>query len=325
MAGDLILLVLSDIHYASDAEQARNRHESAAIERPDLRLLVRLYRHYFWLRDPFAHNHLLDRFLAVAGQSDLVVANGDLTVDSAFVGVSDDAACLSVSQCLGKLRSRFGPRFRANFGDHELGKTSLFGGKGGLRLASWRRAQDELGLEPFWREELGHYVLLGVVSSLVAMPVFEPETLPEERPDWWRLRAEHLEKIAQAFRSLRPEQKVILFCHDPSALPWLWRIEAVRERLAQVEQTWIGHLHSKLILWKSRLLAGMPPIRFLGTSIRRMTVALHEARCWSDFKIQLCPALTGTQLLKDGGFFEVILDPSAQRAPLLRWHPLPWK
>jgi hypothetical protein len=324
MAGDLALVVLSDIHYASTAEKVRAGHERSAIEQPCLRLLVRCFRHFFWLRDPHAHNHMLDQFLDRAGEPDWVVANGDYSCDSAFVGVSDDAACLSVRECLSKLNARFGKRFIANFGDHELGKMSLFGGKGGLRLSSWHRATQELKLKPFWQETAGHYRLMGVVSSLIALPVFEPETLPEERAEWWRLRDEHLENVTRAFQSLRDHEKVILFCHDPTALPWLWRCGPVRERLGRIDQTWIGHLHSPLVLWKSRRLAGMPTISFLGTSIRRMSAALREAKHWRPFNVRLCPSLTGTQLLKDGGFYEVHLDPQAAKPPQVLWHPLPW-
>ncbi|HOW68647.1 MAG TPA: metallophosphoesterase [Candidatus Paceibacterota bacterium] len=324
MAEKRVLLILSDIHYASSAEKARGGHERAAIDQPLLRLLVHGFRHFFWLRDPHAHNHMLDRFLECSGEPDWVVANGDYSCDSAFVGVSDDAACISVRECLSKLNARFGSRFMANFGDHELGKMSLFGGKGGLRLASWHRATHELNLKPFWQETVGAYRLMGVTSSLLALPVFEPETLPEERPEWCRLRNEHIDNVSQAFESLNNQERVILFCHDPTALPWLWRCDAVRQRIDQIEQTWIGHLHSPLVLWKSRRLAGMPMISFLGTSIRRMTSALREARHWRPFKLRLCPSLTGTQLLKDGGFYEVRLDPEAAHTPQVLWHPLAW-
>src|SRR2546422_11741422 len=37
---------------------------------PLLRRAVQSYRHHIWLRDPFAHNHLLDDFLARAKKSD---------------------------------------------------------------------------------------------------------------------------------------------------------------------------------------------------------------------------------------------------------------
>src|SRR5205823_12960223 len=140
--------------------------------------------------------------------------------------------------------------FRATFGDHELGKLSFFGGRGGLRLASWQRAQD-LALEPFWQLPLGKYLLLSIASPLVALPVYISETLPAERAEWERLRAEHLARIRDAFASLRPDHRVLLFCHDPTALPFLWRDDIVRAKLPQIEQTIIGHLHSNLILRQS--------------------------------------------------------------------------
>jgi hypothetical protein len=313
MSDTATILVISDIHFASAAEQQRREPEMAAIPQPVLRLAVKAFRYYIWMRHPYAHNHLLDRFIDQAGHPDWVVGNGDYSCDSAFVGVSDNAACASARECLGKLRDRFGGRFQANFGDHELGKMSLFGRQGGPRLASWRRAQDELGLKPFWQLDLGHHVLLGVVSSLLALPIFEPETLPEERLEWHRIREEHLAAIRGAFAVLRPEQRVWLFCHDPTALPWLWQEEVVRRRLDQLESTFIGHLHSPLILWKSRLLAGMPTIRFLGNSIRRMSADLHEARHWRPFKVRLCPALAGIELFKRGGYYRVNLDLAARR------------
>jgi len=316
--------IVSDIHYAAEAEQARGHDfELQAIRNPLLRAVARCYRHYIWLRNPLRQNHLLDQFLERAGAFDYVVANGDYSCNSAFVGVSDDAACQSVRECLGKLRQRFGARLRVNYGDHELGKIPMFGGRGGMRLASWRRTRTELGMEPFWQLEIGRYVLMGVVSSLVALPVFEADTLPAERPEWEQLRVEHLAAIGSAFAALRPEQRVLLFCHDPTALPFLGREEAVRARLPQVEQTVIGHLHSNLVWWKSRLLAGMPQIRFLGHAVERFSTALNEARAWRPFHVRLCPALAGVELLKDGGYYTVELDPEARRPARFCLHRLP--
>ena len=139
------------------------------------------------------------------------------------VGVSDDAALQSARECLEKLRGKFGPNFRATYGDHELGKMSLLGKRGGIRLASFWRARDDLKLEPLWRVELGNNVLLGVTSSLVALPLFEPDMLPEEQVACRELSAEHLARIREALTALKPKQRVVLFCHDPSALPFLWR------------------------------------------------------------------------------------------------------
>jgi hypothetical protein len=323
MAGEKTILILSDIHYACEAEKARRGHETVIIANPALRLAMRAFRHFIWQRDPFGRNRFLDAFLARAGTPDLVVANGDYSCDTAFVGVSDAAACESARQCLAKLRSRFGPRFLATLGDHELGKTSLFGGRGGPRLASWAQARDELGLGPFWQYELGRWRLIGVTSTLLALPVYEPECLPAERNQWRALREAHLAEIRAAFARLPPDAPVLLFCHDPTALPFLYQEATVRERLSQVTQTMIGHLHSNLILWKSRLLAGMPPLRFLGNSVRRMSSALRDARVWPLFKVRLCPALGGIQLLKDGGYYELTLDPDNPQPPRFRFHRLP--
>jgi hypothetical protein len=280
MAAKRTILILGDIHYAGPEEQKRQGYEGRAVSNPFLRLLLKLWRHVFWLRDPFAHNHLLDRALQQPTPADGVISLGDLSCDSAFVGVSDDAACHSAHACLEKLRRRFSSRVCVTIGDHELGKMSFFGSQGGMRLASWHRVHTALGLEAFWQCEIGRYVLVGVTSSLIAFPVFEPEALPEEREEWRRLRTAHLERIRRAFTGLKPEQRILLFCHDPTALPFLWQDAAVRARLPSVEQTMIGHLHTRVIFWKSRMLAGMPRIGWLGNAARRMSTALNQAKCW---------------------------------------------
>lgn len=316
--------ILSDIHYASAAERARGQdYELRGVANPLVRAFATVFRRFVWLRDPLAKNFLLDRFLEQGNAFDYVIANGDYSCNSAFVGVSDDAACASVRECLGKLRQWFGARLRANYGDHELGKRSMFGGCGGLRLASWRRAREDLGLPPLWQAEIGRYVLLGFASSLVTLPVFASEMLPAERPEWERLRTEHLAEIGAVFTALRPDQRLLLFCHDPTALPFLWREESVRAKLPQIEQTVVGHLHSNFVFWKARLLAGMPRIGFLGHAVRRYSTALSQARCWRPFRVRLCPALAGIELLKDGGYCTIELNPEAHdpiRFNFHRWH-----
>lgn len=316
--------VLSDVHYASAGEQARRGYEVRVIRRRLHKVLVRAWRRLIWLKDPLAHNHLLDRFCAEAGEPDLVVANGDYSCDSAFVGVSDDAAFASAALVLERLRARFPGRLLAVLGDHELGKMSLAGRVGGPRLTSWERAANELGLQPFWMREVGPWVLLGVASTLLALPVYEAETRPEERAGWWRLRERHLQQIHEGLAELGRDRRLILFCHDPTALPLLWEEAGVRARLGQLEATVIGHLHTDLILWLSRLLAGMPEIGFLGQAIRRMSRALHQARRWRDFKVRLCPSLAGCELLKDGGYLTLTLPTDGRPS---RWtrHWLPWK
>lgn len=316
--------VVSDIHYASAAEQARgDDYEFRDIHPALLRAAFRLYRHTIWMRHPLRHNAQLGRFLLAAGEPDLVVANGDYTCGTGYVGVSDEAAMQSAREAVTRLRERFGERLRLNLGDHELGKLNVSGGKGGMRLASWRRCVEELGLQPFWQETHGDWVLIGVTSSLIALPVLEADMLPEERPEWEQLRTEHLARVRAAFAALSSRARVLLFCHDPTALPFLWEEEAVRTRLGQLEATVIGHLHSPLYLWPSRVLAGMPVIRCLGHTARRMSTALNQAGRWRAFRVRLCPSLAGIELLKDGGFLTVELDAAAARPARFEFHPLP--
>jgi hypothetical protein len=323
MSRTFALAILSDIHYASAAEQvAGDDYEYRPIRNFLLRWVVRLYRHHIWMRYPLRQNAQLDRFLADVGPVDYVIANGDHVCDTAASGVSDDAVRQSAQECLGKLRRQFGDKLIAGFGDHELGKLALFDTRGGMRLASWERAMGELGLRAFWKIELGNYVLIGVVSSLIALPVFAPDVLPKECPAWEKLREQHFAEIRAAFIALQPQQRVLFFCHDPTALPFLWRDDVVRGKLPQIEQTIIGHLHSNLFLLKSRLFGGLPVIRFLGHSIQRMTTGLNEARLWRHFHVRLCPSLAGIELLKDGGYLTVKLDGNAQTPARFQFHRL---
>ena len=316
-----VLAILSDIHYASAAEQVRgDDYERRGLNESWSRIFLKAYRHFVWLRYPLRQNHLLDQFLGRIGEPDVVVANGDYSCDSGFVGVSDDASFQSAAECLTRLRERFGARFCATLGDHELGKLTLVGCRGGMRVASYFRARDDLGIKSFWRMDLGRYALFGVASSLIAFPVFRSDALEDEWPEWNRLREEHLAEVRAAFSTIGPARRILLFCHDPTALPFLWREDAVRNKLPQVEQTIIGHLHSPLIFWKSRVLAGMPAIRRLGHSVKRMSTALNEAKYWKPFHVRLCPSLAGVELLKDGGFLTAELDPDGKWPARFRRH-----
>lgn len=316
--------IVSDIHYASAAEAARRDHVFAPITNPIRRWMVRQYRHWLWMRDPFAHNHLLEKFRSEASAADFAVANGDYSCDSAYIGVADDASFDSARECLGRLRQTFGGRLRAVIGDHEIGKKMLAADEGGLRIASYRRTLDELQVEPLWKIELENYLLLGITSTLVALPVYDAEALPEERESWRRLRAEHLDSIGAAFESIRPNQRVLLFCHDPTALPFLAQEPRVQSKLGQIERTIIGHLHSELIFRTSRLLSGLPHIRGLGHTVLRNSRALREARHWKRFKPLLCPSISGIQMLKDGGYYMMELDPNGRELIKFERHSLRW-
>jgi hypothetical protein len=321
--GEVTVAIVSDIHYAGAAERVRGEdYELRTIANPLLRAVARAYRHWIWMRHPFDQGRQLDRFLAEVGPVDYLVGNGDYSCNSGFVGVSDPAAGESAQECLRKLRAKFGDRARFLMGDHELGKQALFGG-GEMRLASWRTATETLALRPFWQLAIGRCTLMGMTSSLIALPMHQPDTLPEEWTEWLRLREAYLAEIRAALDALPSNQRVILFCHDPTALPFLGREESVRRRLPQIEHTIIGHLHTRLILWKSRVLSGIPPVQFLGHAVSRITSALHEAHHWRPFHVRLCPALSGIELLNDGGYYTMQIDPAANRPARFTFHPLP--
>src|SRR5439155_25709103 len=98
------------------AARARGRYyESRRLANPLVSLAGRLHRRFLWLREPLQQNHLLDQFLEQARGLDYLIANGDYSCNSAFVGVSDAAACQSARECLGKMREKFGNNFRATF------------------------------------------------------------------------------------------------------------------------------------------------------------------------------------------------------------------
>jgi hypothetical protein len=318
------LLILSDIHYAGASERARGSdYELRAIQKPLVRALARVYRHYVWMRDPFARSPQLNVFLKKAEPADIVIVNGDYTCDSALIGLADPASLESAVECLGKLKTKFGDRLHLVMGDHEIGKKTMFSENGSMRLASWQATTGRLGIKPLWKVAVGNYLLLAVASPLLALPANRADSLDEEWPEWQRLRQAYLDEIRAAFEAIQPHQRVLLFCHDPTALPFLGQEEIVRRRLPQIEQTIIGHLHTDLVFWKSRLLSGIRPIHFLGKSVHKITSALHKAHEWRPFKVRLCPALAGIELLNDGGYFTVRLDPAAQRPAEFTFHPLP--
>ena len=282
MAGVKRFAVLSDIHYAGPREQQRgNDYEYRGIENPLLRILCHYYRHFIWLRHPLIQNHLLNAFLVEAGEPDHVFALGDYSCDTGFVGVRDDAALESASRCLQILRNRYGERLYTLIGDHELGKFPLIGKRGGMRFESWQRTVHDLKLPPFWEFEMGAFHCVGITSSLVTLPQMSGEILESDRDHWDAERTLHLERIREIFNSMPTSKRILLFCHDPTALPFLWEEPAVQQCAHRIERTFVGHLHSPLIFWKSKRLAGIPTIRFLGHSVRKLSNALGRARLWN--------------------------------------------
>ncbi len=283
------LLIISDIHYASAVELERADPEGVVVPRRWLRPLARTFRR-LWLGELTRNNWMFNEFVRSAEDADIVVANGDFSCDTAFVGVSDDAAMMSAKECLAQLRKVFATSFQATIGDHELGRGSLFGGPGGPRLSSWFRCINDLKLQPFWQTAAGPYVLIGVTSSLLALDLLHTQLLPQERNIWHQLREEHLDHICRAFRELPANCRVLLFCHDPAALESLGQEEAVRNRFSQIAQTVVGHLHSRLVIGGIRTLAHL-----------RNSV-------WRDFKVRVCPALACRSWPFTGLYYRVLLE-----------------
>jgi hypothetical protein len=318
------LLVLSDVHRSGAREQERRGFDSRAVSSPLLRTFQRVYRRHVWLDDAMAHNHLLGAILRRVPDPQFVVANGDFTLDTAFVGVSDDPAFESAAEALGELRAAYGSRLRCTIGDHDLGKKSFVGGAGGVRRRSLERCESDLGLPRFWYADFPGWRWIGMTSTLAAWPVFRPETLPEEIGWWESAHARHLAEIDSLFTDANAAGlQTVLFCHDPTALPFLRQLPGVRAALPRIGATVIGHLHTRLVLRMARLLAGIPRVEWAGHSIRRYTAALNQARCWREFRVTLCPSPTGIELLKDGGFLTSEWPP-LRGIVQFQAHRLPW-
>ncbi len=226
---------------------------------------------------------------------DWVIANGDYGGDHGGVGVSDDATFESAHGVIRAIRRRFRDRCRFVFGDHDLGKYSTLLRGGGIRLSSLERGEKRLGIPSFWHEVDEDFHLIGVNSSLFTLDQFLPEALVHEIPEWERRRTRHHEEVSQAFSSLPARARVLLFCHDPSALHTLSHLPAVRERLGQVERTIIGHLHSPGLLQLARLLPRKPGAWRPRYPVARIIAhGLEGVQSWAQFRPVVCPSTFGT-------------------------------
>ena len=299
------ILIVSDIHYACDREKARVDFRTAGISNPLTRFLVGTWSDWLWEGDPFARNDAFERFLARDFYADLVVANGDYTADTAFIGIADSAAHESALHVMTQLEQRFGKQLKGIIGDHELGKISPDGGRGGMRLDALHASHNLPAVSSQWSQHTERLSLIGVNSTLIALPVLERDMLPSEKQDWLRHSAEHIDWIRSTFENLPSEQRIVLFCHDPTALPYLHRIPEIRKRLHQIQHTVIGHLHSDWILNTANQLTWFPRIHQLGAGVQRVSQGLNESRCWRDFNLLFCPALDGIRWHKGAS---LILD-----------------
>lgn len=326
------LAVISDIHLVGPAELALANASYGDLRRhPDP--LARVWRRGLYrVRRRFWNGHLKWRHTAflraldeVAGRKpDWVVANGDYGGDLGGVGLSHQATLDSASVVVEMIRSRFPERSRFVFGDHDLGKYSTLLREGGIRLNSLDVGERQLQIPSFWHEVDEEFHLIGVNSSLFTLDLFLPEALTEEIPEWHRRRAEHIELVTRAFHELPTRGRVILFCHDPSALTALSQLPIIRRRLPQIELTVIGHLHSPTLLRLTRYAARFSRWKPRYPVARIVAHGLAGARYWNEFHPVVCPSTFGTGHHVAGGILLVRRGARGQlealRVPVHRRH-----
>lgn len=296
------LAVISDIHVLGPAELAlanasfdELRAEPHALKRRWRRGLYRVRRrlwngHLEWRHTAFLR--ALDEVDAFGPE--WVIANGDYGGDFGGVGLSHAATFDSAALVLDQIRRRFPERSRFVFGDHDLGKYSTVLREGGIRLRSLEAGEQHLGIPSFWHEVDEGYHLIGVNSSLFTLDLFLPEALAEEVPEWQRRRTSHIEQVVGAFEALPRGDRVILFCHDPSALTALSQMPAIRRCLPQVALTVIGHLHSPTLLAFARYGARLSKWKPQYPVARIVASGLEGVRNWAPFNPVVCPSTFGT-------------------------------
>jgi len=310
------IAVISDIHLVGPSELALAERTYGRLRRnPDI--LMRAVRSGLYrVRRRFWNGHLKWRHTAFLRALDeiaekkpeWVIANGDYGGDLGGVGLSHKATFDSASIVIEMIRQRFPNRSRFVFGDHDLGKYSTVLRKGGIRLNSLEIGERQLHIPSFWHETAEEVHLLGINSSLFTLDLFLPEAIAEEIPEWQRRRAEHLEQVESAFDELARDARVILFCHDPSALTALSQLAVVRERLSQIELTVIGHLHSPTLLRLSRYAARLSNLKPHYPVARIVANGLSGAREWNMFRPVVCPSTFGTGHHVAGGILLIQRD-----------------
>ncbi len=326
------LAVLSDIHLVGPAELAlANAGYGSIRAHPDP--VARAWRQGLYrVRRRFWNGHLKWRHTAflqaldeVAGRNpDWVIANGDYGGDLGGIGLSHRATLDSASLVVELIRNRFPGRSRFVFGDHDLGKYSTLLREGGIRLDSLDLGERQLQIPSFWHEINGDVHLIGVNSSLFTLDLFLPEAIADEIPEWRRRRAAHIAQVIEAFDQLPARARVLLFCHDPSALTILGELPAIRRKLHQIEMTVIGHLHSPTLLRLARYAARLSGIKPRYPVARIVAKGIAGARQWTRFNPVVCPSTFGTGHHVAGGILLVTLNGAgrlcAQRIRVHRRH-----
>jgi hypothetical protein len=315
------IAVLSDLHVLGLRETERSRRiaQDLAVDRPFAdrawqrglhRVRRRLWNRRAEERDACFHL-ALDEIAPL--HPDWIVANGDFSGDTAGIGLSDPHVFESVARVVDLLRRTFPDRCLFVFGDHEIGKYSTELKRGGIRLASLRRGEEDLGLESFWHRVENGIHLIGVNSSLLSLSLFLPEALPAEIPAWQERRAQHLKLIREAFSRVPPGDRILLFCHDPSALGELAGLPEVRDRIGQIARTVLGHLHIPALLPITRWI-GRLPIRNTRYPVARIIAhGAKSSRSWDQFHPVVCPSAFGLGHILRGGFLHLDVLPDDVR------------
>jgi len=307
------LAVISDIHVMGPGEHERHRDQVAAIGQ-DRRMAGRWWQKFlnssrsrFWNWHPESRHDCFLRALTdmQSYHPDWVIANGDYGGDTHGVGLSDEATYESAAGVITLIREIFPDRCHFIFGDHDIGKYSTLLKEGGIRLASLDVGEQRLGIRSFWHEQVEEVHLIGVNSSLITLDYFLPEALTDEVPEWTRRRLEHEEKVRGAFASLPRKARVILFCHDPSALGVLGHLPEIRARLPAIELTVLGHLHEPRLLRLVQRLPRLPEWKPRYPVARIIAEGIRNARSWMDFKPVVCPSPFGTGHHITGGLLYV--------------------
>jgi len=318
------IAVLSDLHVLSPQESERSRRiaqdlgvDRSLAHRTWERGAHRVRRRLWNQRDEDREIRFLRALDDMAPfHPDWIVANGDYSGDTNGVGLSDAHTFESVSRVIDLLRRSFPDRCLFVMGDHELGKYSTVLKRGGIRLASLLRGENPLGLQSFWHLAEDPIHLIGVNSTLLTLPLFLPEALEAEIPLWQERRDQHLEDIRRTFSEIPPDGRILLFCHDPSALGVLAEVQEVRGRLGQIERTLLGHLHFPFLLHFARGLGRLPNWTPRYPIARIITHGAKNSKTWDLFHPVVCPSTFGLGRLVSGGW--LLLDVSPDRLTIHR-------
>lgn len=311
------IAVISDIHVTGPVERARSEasYQELGTGQHPLRRRWRRGLHRvrtrLWNAHPEWREEAFLRALAHVAEfdPDWVIANGDYSSDHGGVGVSDDATFHSASGVVRAIRRVFQDHCRFIFGDHDLGKYSTVRRSGGIRFKSLELGEQKLGIPSFWHEVDEDIHLIGVNSSLFTLDAFLPEALTHEIPQWEKRRAQHTEEVSEAFARLPNKARILLFCHDPSALQALSDIRSVKNRIQQIEMTVIGHLHAPSLLKLARLVPKGASVWKPKYPVARIIAhGLQGVASWRQFKPVVCPSTFGAGHHLRGGLLFIEKD-----------------